>query len=496
MNARMREDSRIEHLRVPPHSVEAEQAVLGGLMLAPNARTGGDWFDVVAERLTAESFYRRDHQLIWEAIAHLREKGRPFDAVTLGEWFENAGQKDVVGNGAYLIELASTTPSAANIRGYAAIVADKALLRRMIQVGTEIVDNGFRPDHRDVMELVGQAQTGVASLLEAQPCEAAPMEVSMEAAWSELCERHARKEGLDGLATGFADYDEILGGLVPGIHLIGGRPKHGKSTLAQNIAEHVALNLRQAVLIVILEMTEKQFAKRVMASVGRVDSQRMRRGTLDDVDWASVSAAVRRLRGQPLFITRPGGMRIEHIVAQIRKQHAKQIKARNPLKLVVIDYLQLIDVIAAKGENYSTAIGRVTRSLANLAQELALPILLLSQLNRESEKDGSRPKASHLRDSGSIEADAESITLVYNEGQADPKSKYAGTIELIVAANRNGAPGTCRLKFNGAEYRCENLPDGWEPTPEPPKEEKGASKPRGFRRGAGNQRADAAAGDR
>jgi replicative DNA helicase len=476
-----RRDSRVEHLRIPPQSVEAEQAVLGGLMLAPRA-----WWDI-CDRLNEGDFYRRDHQLIWRAIKHLAESKppKPFDAVTLGEWFEKQGLSEQVSGGAYLVELASTTPSAANIVAYAEIVHDKAILRNLIEVGTGIVNDGFQPDGRNSVELVGHALTQVSNLLTAQPSEAEHISSAMDEAFAELAERNDKGEGMDGMPTGFVDLDEILGGLVPGVHFLGGRPKHGKSTLAQNIAEYVALVQRKPVHITILEMSKKQYAKRLIASQGHVDSQRMRRGTLDQVDWASASNTVSRMRGSPLFISKPGAARIEHICAQIRRQHA-----RTGLGLAVLDYLQLVDIITARGENYSVAVGRVTRALVNLAQDLGIAILCLSQLSRDAEEN-SRPKTKHLRDSGSIEADAESVIFVYNDEVNDRNSRYAGTIEVIVAANRNGPSGECRLLFNGAQYRCENLPFGWEPAPLPEK----ADKPkRGFKK-SGNVAADAAAGD-
>jgi len=463
--------------REMPYSLEAEQSVLGGIMLAGRAA-----LDEVSDLVTEESFLLDKHRLIFRAIRALAEHAKRFDPVNLGDWLKRKGFADEIEKGAYLVELASTTPSAANVRYYAEIVADKALRRRVIEAGNRIVDAGFGLED-DTLDVVGQAQTLVGDLLQAQPSEVAPISEAMDAAFEDLSERHERGDGMDGLPTGYAEYDDILGGLVPGVHFLAGRPKHGKSTLAQNIAEFVALKLRKPVHIVILEMSEKQYAKRVIASVGGVDSQRMRRGTLDDADWAGVSEAVRKTRGAPLFISKPGTTRIEHICAQIRKQHAK-----TRLGLAVLDYLQLVEIVTARGENYSTAVGRVTRALVNLAQELSIPILCLSQLSREA--DEGEPKPKHLRDSGAIEADAESVTFVHREEMNDPRSKFAGTVKVIVALNRNGPPGTFRLLFRGEKYRCENLPYDWEA---PPEEIEPKPKRRGFRKG-GNPGADAAAG--
>ncbi|MFB9112060.1 replicative DNA helicase [Xanthomonas arboricola pv. corylina] len=461
----------LEQLRMPPHSVEAEQAVLGGLMLVNRA------WDDIADLVEEGDFYRRDHVLIFRAIREMATANprRPFDMVTMGDWFKAQGLLEQVADGAYLIELATTTPSAANIRAYAEIVADKARLRRLIQVGTDIANAGFNPEGQSSIELIGAAQSRVGALLTAQPSESSPISHAMEAAFAELADRHGKGEGMDGLESGFPDFDDILGGFVPGVHFLGGRPKHGKSTLAQNIAEYVALVKKKPVHIVILEMTEKQYAKRMIASVGHVNSQRMRRGTLDEADWTAVSKTVARMRGAPIFITKPGSCRIEHICAQIRRQHAM-----TPLGLVVLDYLQLVDIVVGKGENYSVAVGRVTRALVNLSQELGIPVICLSQLSRETEKEG-RPKPSHLRDSGSIEADAESVIFVYREEVNDPNSRFAGTVEVIVALNRNGAGGSCRLLFNGAQYRCENLPEYWQPAPIEGDDGKAAPRARGFR---------------
>lgn len=458
-----RRDRPVDGLRVPPQAIQAEQAVLGGLMLGGDHRRAQAAWDDCASILEEESFYRRDHQLIWRALKHLQSKHRPLDALTVGDFLEARGLSEHAPS-AYLVELAATTPSIAQIRPYAEIVADKWRLRRIIELGTTLVDAGFNPGGLESIEIIGQAQTQVAGLLQAQPSEVSPISVAMDGAFAELSDRHQRGQGMDGLPTGYPELDDILGGLVPGVHVLAGRPKHGKSTLAQNIGEYVALYEHRSVLVDILEMSEQQYAKRVIASVGHVDSTKMRRGTLDDEDWTRVSSAVRRMRGAPMFISKPGTSRVEHICAQIRRKAAELSKTKYPLGLVVLDYLQLIDITTAKGENTSVAIGRVTRALVNLTQELQVPLILISQLNRESEKDG-RPKPSHLRDSGAIEADAETVTFVYRDDMNNKDSPYKGTVEVIVALNRNGGDGSFRLLFNGPQYRCENLPPDWHPLP-------------------------------
>lgn len=473
MNAQLRDDSRIEQLRIPPQSMEAEQAVLGGLMLAPDA------YDRVSDLLDEGDFYRRDHQLIWRAIKHLAKKNRPYDAVTIGEFLEKQGLGEQVAGGAYLIELASTTPSAANIRAYAEIVADKARLRRVIEVGTRLVNDGFSPDGRDSVEIIGQAQTTIGHLLSSQPCELEAIAPVMVQVFDDLQERYSRGGGIDGMTTGFTDFDELLNGLAPGLYILAGRPKQGKTTLAQNIAEYVALEHKKPVAIFSLEMQAKAIGSRMLSSIGDVDADRVRRGTLDDTDWSNVTAAIRRIRGAQLFISRPRDARAEHLIAQARRQHAKA-----PLGLIVIDYLQLI---ATSGNNKAQDLGDVTRSLVMMAHELGVPVLLLSQLNRDLEKrDDKRPRPSDLRDSGSIEQDADAVILIYRDETYHKDSRWKGTAEIIVPLQRNGPPGEFRLLYRPDRFRFENLPSEWEPEPLPARE---PSAKKGFKKAGAKETA-------
>jgi replicative DNA helicase len=451
-----------------PANLEAEQGVIGSIML--RGRSG---LDEISDIISEASFFDFRNALMFRAILALSEHHKEFDPLTVGDFLSRKGYAEEMRNGAYAVEIASSVPSSARLRLYAEIVADRYLLRQAASVGAQITALAMDPQGVSGIEVAGQAQSMVAGLLDSQPCDVSDLSEAMDAAFQELAERNDRGEGMDGLSTGFPDWDDILGGLVPGVHFLAGRPKHGKSSLAQNVAEHVALNLKLPVHVVILEMSEKQYAKRVIASVGDVNAQRMRRGTLDDVDWAGVSSAVRKMRGAPLTISKPGKARIEHVCAQFRKQHAKR-----KLKLGILDYFQLIDIATAKGENFSVAIGRVSRALVNLAQELGIPLLVLSQLTREA--DTGRPKPSHLRDSGALEADAESVSFVYRDEVNNPKSPDKGTAEIIVSLNRNGPPGECRLLFRGDRYRFEPLPFDWMPERREPKEgkKKGAFSPR------------------
>lgn len=478
MNARMRDESNVAALRIPPQSIEAEQAVLGGLMLDPKA------WDRVADMLVDADFYRRDHQLIFRAIFELEAKRKPFDAVTLGEWFESQGLGEQVAGGAYLVELASTTPSAANIRAYAEIVRDKATRRKLIDIGSGIVNDGF-DGTRETLDMIGAAQTKFSGLLDSEPCELEPVAPIMQRVFEHLSERSRHDDGIDGLTTGLDDFDQLTNGLHGGqLIVVAARPKMGKTTLAQNIAEHVAIQKQKAVAVFSFEMRPEELGDRMLASQGDIDADRIRRGNLSADDWSRASETIKRLRTARIFVTRPKRARVQHLCAQARRQHAK-----SPLGLVVIDYLQLMET---GSDNRAQGIGDITRALKLLAVELDVPVVLLSQLNRDLEKrDNKRPIPADLRDSGSIEQDADVVVFIYRDEVYNRESRWAGTAEIIVALQRNGPPGDCRVLYRGDRFRFENLPHDWEPKDPPPKAE-GSKKSGGMRRKAGGR--DAAAG--
>ncbi|MBN4986122.1 replicative DNA helicase [Stenotrophomonas maltophilia] len=442
---------REEGLRMLPQAIEAEQAVLGGLMLRPQA-----WMDV-QDVLTAQQFYRRDHQLIWQAIEDVLKKGREADAVTIGEWFESRGKLELVGDGAYLIELSATTPSSANVRGYAEIVAETAKRRALIHAGQELIDSAYNPEGRSALDLIGSAQTRIGGLLDSEPCDLESVAPVMERVFHRLGERANNEGGISGLTTGDHDLDELLGGLQPGgVYVLAARPKMGKTTKAINVAEHVALRLRKPVAVFTFEMQPEELGDRMLANQAGINGTRIRTGKLDDVDWANASEATRRLSQAPIFVSRPKRARVEHVCAQIRRMHA-----RDPLGLVVIDYLQLMEV---KGDNRAAGIGDITRTLKLTASEIGVPFLLLSQLNRELEKrTDKRPIVADLRDSGSIEQDADAVIFIYRDEIYNPGSRWEGTAELIVAIQRNGAPGMVRQLYQPEYFRFSPLPEYWQP---------------------------------
>jgi replicative DNA helicase len=446
-----RTDSKIEQLRIPPQSIEAEQAVLGGLMLAPEA------FDRIADQLTDNDFYRRDHQLIYRAIRELAEKNKPYDAVTLAEWFESQGLGEQVAGGAYLVELASTTPSAANIKAYAEIVRDKAILRQLIEVGTGIVNDGFQPEGRESSEILAKAEQEVFAIAEAGArgrSDFVPVNKAMAEAFDVLQTRYANGGGITGLPTGYTEFDEMTAGLQPtDLLILAARPSMGKTTLALNMAEYAAMKTKKAVAVFSMEMSASQLALRLISSVGRVNATRLRTGQLEDEDWSRVTSAIRLIRDTRIFIDDTPALSPEVLRAK-----ARRLKREHDLGLIVIDYLQLM-AVPGNQENRATEISEISRSLKGLAKELNVPVIALSQLNRSLEtRTDKRPVMADLRESGAIEQDADVIVFIYrDEYYNKDASPDKGLAEIIIGKQRNGPTGSIKLKFFGEYTRFDNL---------------------------------------
>ena len=445
-------DARIEQLRVPPHSIEAEQAVLGGLMLAPEA------YDRINDKLTANDFYRRDHQLIYRAIAELAEKNRPFDAVTLGEWFESQGHMDLVAGGAYLVELASTTPSAANIAAYAEIVRDKAVMRQLIEVGTEIVNDAFQPEGKESDEMLAIAEQKVFAIAEQGArgrTDFVAMNDALKDAFEVLRVRSESGGTVTGLPTGYTEFDMMTAGLQPtDLVILAARPAMGKTTFALNIAAYAAIKSQKAVAVFSMEMSAGQLDMRLISSVGRIHAARLRTGQPEDEDWSRVTSAIRILKDQAkVFIDDTPGLSPD-----VLRSKARRLKREHDLGLIVIDYLQLMSVPGIN-ENRATEISEISRSLKGLAKELNVPVIALSQLNRSLEtRTDKRPVMADLRESGAIEQDADMIVFIYRDDYYNKEtSPDKGLAEIIIGKQRSGPTGSCKLRFFGEYTRFDNL---------------------------------------
>ncbi len=436
--------------RVPPHSVEAEQSVLGGLMLDNEA------WDRIADRIGADDFYRHDHRLIFRAIAALAERNAPFDMVTVAEQLQNAGQLKDAGGLAYLGELASQTPSAANIKAYADIVRDRSVLRSLISVGTEVADSAFAPEGRPTRELLDLAEQKVFAIAERGARGAQGfrgMKPLLAAAVEQIEHLFETKSPITGIATGYQDLDELTSGLHPGdLIIVAGRPSMGKTSFAMNIAEYVAMKTAEPIAVFSMEMPGEQIAMRLLSSMGRINQQKLRSGRLEDSDWPRLTSAVSMLSEAPLYIDDTPALS----PTELRARSRRLMREHKGLGLIVVDYLQLMQSPGSR-ENRTTEISEISRSLKALAKELGVPMIVLSQLNRSLEqRPNKRPVMSDLRESGAIEQDADLIAFVYRDEVYNEESPDKGTAEIIIAKQRNGPIGTVRLTFHGQYTRFEN----------------------------------------
>jgi replicative DNA helicase len=448
--------SAVEALRVPPHSIDAEQAVLGGLMLAADA------IDRIADKLGEQDFYRKDHRLIWRAITELADKGMPCDAITLGDWFEANGLADMVGGASYLVELANATPSAANIIAYAEIVREKSVLRQLIDAGTSITEDGYRPEGKTVQEVLETAEQRVFHIAESGARgkkDTVSMREAVKDAFRQLHERYQNRGQLTGISTGFSDLDNLTSGLQPSdLIIVAARPSMGKTAFSVNIAEACALRAKKPVAIFSMEMSASQLAFRLISSVGRIHAQHLRTGDLAEEDWPRVTNAIALLSEAKIFIDDTPGLS----PVELRSRARRLAREHGGLGLIVIDYLQLMQVPGNK-ENRATEISEISRSLKGLAKELNVPVIALSQLNRSLEQRADkRPMMSDLRESGAIEQDADVIMFIYRDEYYNKESPDKGLAEIIIGKQRNGPTDTVKLTFLGHYTKFENYsPDSY-----------------------------------
>jgi replicative DNA helicase len=444
-------------VRVPPHSIEAEQAVLGGLLLDNTA------WDNVADMVRDEDFYRPDHKLVFEAIAALAGNGKPCDVVTVSEQLTRTGKLDDAGGLAYLGTLARETPTAANVRAYAGIVRERSLLRQLITAGSEIATSALSNEGETARELVDRAEQKVFAIAEAGSRGregAVGVRSLLPAIIDQIDEWHSNPDKLRGLPTGFSEFDKITGGLRPGdLVIVAGRPSMGKTTLAVNMAEYAAINpnIKASVAIFSMEMPSEQVVTRMLSSIGSVHLGSLRSGRVTDEDWVRITGATSQLSEARIFIDETPALSPTELRAR-----ARRVKREHGLDLIVVDYLQLMQVPGNK-ENRATEISEISRGLKVLAKELQCPVIALSQLNRSVEqREHKKPVMSDLRESGAIEQDADMILLIYREEVYDKGTTKKGIAEIDLVKHRNGEIGTFLLTFQGQFTRFANYaPDSY-----------------------------------
>jgi replicative DNA helicase len=451
-----RADDDVARLRVPPHSIEAEQSVLGGLLLDNSA------WDRAGDLLSDTDFYRYEHRQIYAAIGNLVAASKPADVITVYERLQSLGKADEVGGLAYLNALAQSVPSAANLRRYAEIVRERAILRKLVAASDEIATSAFNPQGRAVSQVLDEAESKIFQIGEEGSRNRQGFQ-SMDALVVDLLDRvqELAENGageITGVASGFYDFDRMTAGLQPGdLIVLAARPSMGKTALALNIAEHVAIKEQLPVAVFSMEMGASQLALRMVGSLGRIDQQNLRTGRLKDDEWGRLSDAVEQLRNVSLFIDETPALN----PAELRARARRQARQYGKLGLIVVDYLQLMSGSSSSDENRATELGEISRGLKALAKELQCPVIALSQLNRSVEtRNDKRPMMSDLRESGAIEQDADVIMFIYRDDYYNKDSKEPGVAEVIIGKQRNGPTGTVKLTFLKPLTKFENLAPG------------------------------------
>ena len=448
------DEDQISALKVPPHSIEAEQSILGGLLIDNKA------IDRIAGQVSASDFYRNDHRIIFTHISKLIDNNDPADIVTVAESLEQNAELTKVGGVAYLGLVADNTPTASNISGYAKIVRERSIMRNLVEVGSDIVESAFSPQGKDAQQLLDESESKIFQIADAGASEKLGF-IDIK----ELLPKAAQRiddlyqlddpNGVTGVPTGYADLDQKTAGLQPGdLIIIAGRPSMGKTSLALNIAEHVGMEAGLPVAIFSMEMGAAQLTMRLLGSVGKLDQHKMRIGQLEDEDWPKLTNALGVLNEAPIFIDEGSALNSYEVRARARRLHRQQGK----LGLIVIDYIQLMSAANEQStENRATEVSEISRSLKALAKELNVPVVALSQLNRSVEsRPDKRPMMSDLRESGAIEQDADVIMFIYRDEVYNPETAEKGVAEIILSKQRNGPTGTVKLTFLGQYTRFEN----------------------------------------
>jgi len=444
------------HLTLPPHSSDAEAALLGGMMLDPEGRA----YDKVANIVTERDFYHPENKAVFAAIQKLSEDRKLTDLLTVSDWLDSSGTFSVVPAIQYISELVDNTAGTANVEEYAKIVRDKALLRELITISNQIAQSAYKPENKSPSELVDQAEQRIFEIAERGARNSSYLELNQTVNYimDELDKRAQKGGGLTGISSGFTKLDELTAGFQKGeLIIIAGRPSMGKTALALNIAEHTALADNNSVAIFSLEMSSEQLAFRLISSLGRINQTSLKTGKLRDQDWNRIDGAILQMKDMPIYIDDTPSLTPVELRAR-----ARRIQREKGLSLIVVDYLQLMQVPGSK-ENRATEISEISRNLKALARELKIPIIALSQLNRSVEQRGGEiPRMSDLRDSGAIEQDADLIAFIYRHDVSDPDNiDRKGEADISLAKQRNGPTGTFKLTFLGDYTKFENYIQGY-----------------------------------
>lgn len=444
-------DEKVDRLKIPPHSIEAEQSVIGSMLISP------DSWDKVAEIVIESDFYNRSHQVIYQSILKLLANNQPVDVITTSEHLEQHDKLDEAGGFAYLAELAKNTPSAANVVSYAKIIKERAIIRELIGVAHDIAEVGYNPEGRDSADVLDMAESKVFEIAEKRTGEnEGPRNV--ESVLGKTIDRLEQlvknNKAVTGVSTGFVDLDKKTSGMQPSdLIIVAARPSMGKTTFAMNLAENAMMLEEKPVLVFSLEMPSEQLMMRMLASLSRVDQTKIRTAQLDDDDWARISNTMAMLKDKDnLFIDDSSGL----TPMDVRSRARKLARDKGGISMIMIDYLQLMRV-PSLSENRTLEIAEISRSLKALAKELEVPVVALSQLNRSLEQRADkRPVNSDLRESGSIEQDADLIMFIYRDEVYNENSDRKGVSEIIIGKQRNGPIGTSLLAFQGQFSRFDN----------------------------------------
>ncbi|MDP1549487.1 MAG: replicative DNA helicase [Nitrosomonas sp.] len=446
------QDQLVDSYKTPPHSIESEQSVLGGLMLDNHA------WEKVADVITDSDFYRQDHRLIYHHICKLIEHNKPADVITVAESLEISAELQKIGGLAYIGAIVQNTPSAANIKRYAEIVRERSIMRNLAQIGVQITDSAYSPAGRSAADLLDEAEKKVFEIAE-EGARGKEGFMDIQPLLKQVVERiellysQDNPSNVTGIASGFHDLDQKTSGFQPGdLIIVAGRPSMGKTAFSLNIAEHVALELNKPVAVFSMEMGGAQLAMRMLGSVGKLDQHKVRTGRLEDADWPKLTHALGKLNEAPIFIDESAALNALELRARARRLY----RQHGELGLIVVDYLQLMSS-SSQGENRATEISEISRALKGLAKELKVPVIALSQLNRSLEqRPNKRPVMSDLRESGAIEQDADVILFIYRDEVYNPDSADKGIAEIIIGKQRNGPIGKVDLTFLGEYTRFES----------------------------------------